>query len=116
MSKVVDLALFLFFFCIFAIQVYDSLAKYYTADTLMSTKYENRREQKVIFPSVSICPGFKNVNWSREIKEYTQDVTPSVFVDHSLNLGKWYSHLMHNIKMIVNSKPLSLYIRILFRV
>ena len=90
MSKVVDFALFMFFFCGFALQVYDSLTKYYTADTLMLTKYENRREEKVIFPSISVCQGFKNGDWSRDIKDNAQDVTPSIFVDQSLNLGKRY--------------------------
>ena len=60
MARQVKFFIFLLFAVAFALQVYQNTTKYLAGTTTVVSKMENRRQEGLDFPSVSVCPGFRS--------------------------------------------------------
>ena len=76
-ERVTRSALFLFFAVVFAQQVFDSYVKYAAKDYIVSSLLEDRASSGMPFPSISVCPGIK------EMPDVSGGVsmTPTIFKD-----------------------------------
>ena len=76
---------FSIFLILFASLVYNSFLKYKKMDTVISRKFEDRSEEKIAFPSFSVCPGFKDIGDNQFVEDYTSEWTPSIFTEADEN-------------------------------
>ena len=81
LKALVNVSLFIFFFVLFAYLVHGSYLKYQQKDTILSSRLEDRYKEKIAFPSISICPGFRNINGLLEESDHLLEWTPSIFND-----------------------------------
>ena len=79
-NYILNASLFFVFSLFFSYEVYHTYAKYKEKDTIVSTKLEDRRSQKIRFPVLSICPGFRPSVWEQrnDSNEFTE-AAPSFF-------------------------------------